>query len=105
MKPTHDEFAQLVIARLHETGMTGEISYDAEEFQIVVAGETRAILFLGNAYREYCSLSHEDRSKSLRRFVRGWLDAHKTTPEEYADVQARHPSRQCDPAAFSSRPA
>ena len=53
-KPSHDEFAQLVIARLRDTGMTGEISYDPEEFQIIVAGETQSILFLGNAYQEYC---------------------------------------------------
>jgi len=67
--------------------MTGEISYDAEDFQISVAGEIQSTLFLGNAYREYCSLSQEDRAKSLRRFVRGWLDAHKSTPEEYADIR------------------
>jgi uncharacterized protein YtpQ (UPF0354 family) len=82
-----DEFAQLVMARLRETGMAGEISYDAEEFQIVVEGETKSILFLGNAYQEYCSLSRADRPKSLRRFVRGWLDAHKSAPEEYADIR------------------
>ena len=50
-------------------------------------GETKSILFLGNAYQEYCSLSREDRPKSLRRFVRGWLDAHKPAPEEYADIR------------------
>lgn len=82
-----DEFAQLVMARLRDTGVLGEISYDPEEFQISVAGEIESILFLGNAYREYCSLSPDDRPKSLRRFVRGWLDAHKSTPEEYADVR------------------
>jgi len=82
-----DEFAKLVMARLRETGMTGEISYDADEFQVSVAGEKQSTLFLGNAYEEYCSLSHEDRPKSLRRFVRGWLDAHKSTPEEYADIK------------------
>jgi len=82
-----DEFAQLVMTRLRETGMTGEIAYDAEEFQISVAGKITATLFLGNAYREYCSLAHEDRPKSLRRYVRGWLDAHKPTPDEYADIR------------------
>ena len=52
-----------------------------------MAGEIKSTLFLGNAYREYCSLSPEDRPNSLRRFVRGWLDAHKPTPEEYADIR------------------
>ncbi len=86
-EPAKDEFAQLVIARLRETGLTGEISYDAEEFEISVAGEIRSTLYLGNAYQEYCSFSQEDRPHSLRRFVRGWLDAHKPTPDEYADVR------------------
>ena len=86
-RPGQDEFAQLVIARLRETGMVGEISYDRDEFQIVVAGEKQSTLFLNNAYQEYCSLSHDDRPKSLRRFVRGWLDAHKPTPDEFADIQ------------------
>ena len=85
--PSHDEFAQLVIARLRETGMTGEISYDADEFQIVVAGEIKSIIFLGNAYREYRSCSNKHRPNSLQRFVRGWLDAHKPAPEEYADIK------------------
>ena len=75
------------MARLRETGMTGEISYDPEEFQISVAGKITSTLFLGNAYREYSSLAPEDRSNSLRRFVRGWLDAHKPTPDEYADIR------------------
>ncbi len=85
--PSHDEFAQLVIARLRQTGMSGEISYDPEEFEISVAGEIKSILFLGNAYREYCSCSNKHRPNSLQRFVRGWLDAHKPAPDEYADIQ------------------
>src|SRR5208282_2800690 len=85
--PSFDEFAQLVIARLRETGVTGEISYDPEEFEISVAGEIKSVLYLGNAYRDYCSCSDKDRPESLRRFVRSWLDAHKPAPEEYADIQ------------------
>jgi uncharacterized protein YtpQ (UPF0354 family) len=84
---SQDEFAQLVIARLRETGIAGEIAYDPEEFQIQVTGETQSTLFLNNAYQEYCSISPENRHKALRRFVRGWLDAHKPAPEEYADIQ------------------
>jgi hypothetical protein len=37
--PSKDEFAQLVIARIRETGVSDDISYDAEEFEISVAGE------------------------------------------------------------------
>ena len=82
-----NDFAQLVMARLRETGVSGEISYDADEFQVTVEGETKSILYLGNAYREYCSLSRKNRPNSLRRFVRGWLDAHKPAPDEYADIK------------------
>jgi hypothetical protein len=74
--PSRDESAQLVTARLRETGMTGELSYDPEEFQIVTAGDIKSILFLGNVYGEYCSCSNKHRLNSLQRFVRGWLDAH-----------------------------
>ena len=85
--PKHDEFAQLVIQRLREVGASGEISYDAEDFQITVGGETTSTLFLNNVYREYCALSEESRPQVLRRFVRAWLQAHKPSPEEYADIQ------------------
>ncbi len=85
--PKHDEFAKLVTERLREVGVSEEISYDAEEFQITVGGETKSILFLGNAYREYGSLSEKGRPQVLRRFVRAWLQAHKPSPEEYADIQ------------------
>jgi hypothetical protein len=83
-----DAFAQLVIARLQELGVSGDVSYDPDEFQITAGGEeTKSILFLGNAYKEYRTLSEENRPQALRRFVRGWLQAHKPTPEEYADIQ------------------
>ncbi len=52
-----------------------------------MAGEIKSTLYLGNAYQEYCSFSQEDRPHSLRRFVRGWLDAHKPPPDEYADIR------------------
>ena len=82
-----DAFAQLMITRLREVGVTGEISYDPEEFQVSVAGDKESILFLDNAYQEYCTISSEHRQKALRRFVRGWLQAHKPAPEEYADIR------------------
>jgi hypothetical protein len=88
--PSQEQFANLVMDRLREARLPGEISYDPDEFQISVAlgeNEPRAVLFLSNGYREYCSVSEGDRPQVLRRFVRGWLDARKETPEEFADVQ------------------
>lgn len=86
-QPSQDDFAKVVIARLREVGVTGEISYDPDEFQISVAGEKETTLFLHNTYREYSTVSSEDRPQVLRRFVRAWLQAHKSPPEEYADIQ------------------
>ena len=78
---------KLVIDRLREAGVTDEISYDPEEFRLTVAGEKESILFLHNAYQEYCTISEENRPKAMRRFVRGWLQAHEPPPEEYADIR------------------
>jgi uncharacterized protein YtpQ (UPF0354 family) len=80
-------FAQFVIERLREVGVTSPIEYDAEQFQLQVEGEKGSVLFLNNAYREYCSLSVEHRAQAVRRFVRGWLQANKPAPEEYEDIQ------------------
>jgi uncharacterized protein YtpQ (UPF0354 family) len=85
--PSKDAFAQLVMDRLRETGLADEIVYDPEEFQLSFEGEKQSVLFLENTYREYCTLSVEDRDHSIRRFVRGWLQAHKSPPEEYADIR------------------
>ncbi len=82
-----DAFAQFVIDRLREVGVTNPIDYDAEQFQLQVEGEKGSVLFLNNAYREYCSLAVESREQAVRRFVRGWLQANKPAPEEYDDIQ------------------
>jgi hypothetical protein len=84
---TQDEFAKLVIDRLREAGVTDEISYDPQQFQVSVAGEKESVLFLHNSYWEYCTVSAEHRPQALRRAVRGWLQAHKPPPEEYADIR------------------
>jgi uncharacterized protein YtpQ (UPF0354 family) len=83
-----DTFAQFVIDRLREVGVTSPIDYDGEQFQLEIAGESEkaSILFLNNAYREYCSLPAEHRAQAVHRFVRGWLQANKPAPEEYDDI-------------------
>ena len=100
-----DEFAQLVIARLREAGVTGEISYDPEEFEISVAGKVASILFLGNAYREYLllfqkappQLSFNDSCGA------GWMP----TSQYRRSMPTFSPtfSRRCGPAASLSQPA
>ena len=85
-QPSQDEFAKAVMDRLQEVGVS-EISCNAEGFQIAVGGEKKSLLFLNNAYREYCTVSEEHRPQVVRRFVRAWLQAHKSPPEEYADIR------------------
>ncbi len=80
-------FARLVIDRLREVGVTSPIDYDAEEFQLHIQGDKESILFMNNAYREYCSLPADHRFQAVRRFVRGWLQANRPAPEEYADIR------------------
>jgi uncharacterized protein YtpQ (UPF0354 family) len=86
-QPSQDEFAKAVMDRLREVSVSGEISYDAEEFQIAVGGEKKSLFFLHNAYREYCTVTEEHRPQVVRRLVRAWLQAHKSPPEEYADIR------------------
>jgi uncharacterized protein YtpQ (UPF0354 family) len=80
-------FAQFVIDRLREVGVTNAIDYDAEQFQLEIEGKKGSVLFLNNAYREYCSLPVEHRAQAVQRFVRGWLQANKPAPEEYEDIK------------------
>src|SRR5271170_3298467 len=81
-----DAFAEHVTQRLREVGVTNPINYDSEEFQLQIEGDKGSVLFLNNAYREYCSLPPDHRHQAVRRFVRGWLQANKPAPEEYADI-------------------
>ena len=89
--PSQKEFASLVVDRLREAGVPGDIVYDPDKFQVTVASEGNgktAVLHLGNGYRDYCSISEEDRPEALRRYLGAILDAYKTTPEDFADVQS-----------------
>ena len=99
-----DEFAQLVMARLRETGMTGEIAYDPEEFQISVAGKITSTLFLGNAYREYSSLAPEETAPIPSDDSCGAGLTPTSRRPTNTPTFGPTSSRQCDPATSSSRP-
>jgi len=71
--PSQDDFAKSVMDGLRRAGVTNEISYDPEQFQISVEGEKNSVLFLNNGYHEYCFVVEEDRPHVLRRYVRGWM--------------------------------
>ncbi len=55
---TKDNFAKLVIDRIRQAGEKGNAVYETEEFRLRGEGERGAIIFLANAYREYCAASH-----------------------------------------------
>src|SRR5205809_791552 len=68
--PSKDAFAQLATDALRSAGVSGEIKYIAEKFQLVIGGKGELVryAFLGNAYEEYCHLPLEARPRVLARF-------------------------------------
>ena len=101
---SQDAFARLVIERLREVGVTGEISYDSEEFQVTVAGEKESVLFLNNAYQEYCAAR---RSNATRPCGGSCGAGCRPTSRRPRNMPTFSPTscRQCARAASSSRPA
>lgn len=53
--PSKDKFAKLLVDAMHKAGETRAIAYDRGEFRLHTEAEKGSIVFLGNAYQEYCS--------------------------------------------------
>ena len=51
--PSKDSFARMLMDGIRGAGETGGIDYDEGEFRLV--SQEGPMLFLGNAYHEYCS--------------------------------------------------
>ena len=85
--PTKDEFAKLVMDRIHQVGETGDITYDPEEDRIRGEGERAMVIFLGNAYTEYCGAAEDHREGILKHWVRNWFSALRDLPEDFEDVK------------------
>ena len=85
--PTKDEFAKLLIDRIHQAGETGNIIYEPEEDRIRGEGEKGVIVFLPNAYQEYCGASEAAREQILKHWVRNWFSCHRGMPEEFEDIK------------------
>jgi hypothetical protein len=69
--PDRNSFAALARKHLETHGETRPISYDEARFQLVVGDPSGAmnILWLGNAYEEYCALPRGRRDSVLSRYV------------------------------------
>ena len=86
-EPNKDDFAQLMIDRIQQTGEKGRIAYHPEEFRLRGEGERSAALMLGNAYKEYCAAEGENRERVIRHWVRNWFSLLRDMPEDFEDVK------------------
>ncbi len=82
-----DDFAQLMIDRIHQAGEKGFIAYQPEEFRLRGEGVRSAALMLGNAYKEYCGADEEIRERVIRLWVRNWFSLLRDMPEDFEDVR------------------
>ena len=71
--PTQDKFAQWVTDGIRKAGETADIVYDRERFCLSQGGKDGTVLFLANAYNEYCSAPEPIRPKVLQKYVRSWF--------------------------------
>ena len=85
--PGKEEFAEFMRAMLVGAGETGEIVFDAEEFQLRVEGEAAHYSNLGNLYAEYLKAEEELRARLVRNYVRSWFAHLKDVPEDFEDCQ------------------
>ncbi len=86
-QPTKDEFAKLITDRIRAAGEKGNIVYEAEEFRLQGEGERAGVIFLINAYKEYCAAPADARERVIKTWVRNWFGVSKKMPEDFADVK------------------
>ena len=85
-----DEFGQTIADRIREAGEPGRVSYDSEDFHIVIEDDSEEVLSqynLENVYREYCDRPATERDGFLTRIVQVGLVRHKAIPEDFADAK------------------
>ncbi len=85
--PTKDEFAELLMNRIHQTGEKGKLIYEPEEFCLRAEGDKLAVMSLDNAYKNYCAVDADSRERVVKNWVRTWFRAPRQMPEEFEDVK------------------
>jgi uncharacterized protein YtpQ (UPF0354 family) len=85
-EPTQDTFAQWVSDGIRKAGATCEIVYDPERFSLSQADKDGTVMFLANAYQEYCSAAESIRPRIIQRFVRSWFIGAIALPESFEDL-------------------
>ena len=84
--PTQDTFAEWVTDGIRKAGATADIVYDPERFCLSQADKDGTVLFLANAYNEYCSAPEPQRPQVLQKYVRSWFVGTITLPETFDDL-------------------
>ena len=86
-----DNFAKIVTDGIRKAGATADIVYDRERFCLSQGDKDGPMLFLANAYDEYCSAPEPMRSQILQKYVRTWF---------WGQSNCRKPSTTCIPTCF-----
>ena len=84
--PTQDTFAEWVMDGIRKAGATAAIVYDRERFCLSEGGKDGTVLFLANAYNEYCSAPEPIRPTVLQKYVRSWFIGAMTLPDSFDDL-------------------
>lgn len=85
--PSKDKFAKMVLAGIRRSGETRKVTYDRDQYRLVVEGKEGEMAYLGNAYQEYCAVPKDLRPEILRKYVRTWFSRAKEPPACYEDVR------------------
>lgn len=84
--PSQNQFARMVMARLRRGGISGALTYNAEEFAI--RHDKHGVMFLHNAYAEYGRVSRSQQRTVLDRLVILWSTTQHDLPEDFNDVRS-----------------
>ncbi len=76
--PTKDDFAKLLMDRIHQAGEVGKILYEPDGFRLRGEAERVGVIFLTNAYTEYCAADDDGRERVLKQWVALWPQAAMT---------------------------
>lgn len=87
--PDRDKFAQIVAQALKGMGEARPLQYDAEAFTLSPEGEDSHIMFLGNAYQEYCSAPRSQRQAALQRFLAAWAQVNVEMPKSFDEARPK----------------
>jgi hypothetical protein len=85
--PSKEKFAHLLAKAIRQAGETTTLEYDAEQASLKTASGPSNVLYLNNAYAEYCAAPRSNRPAILQRFVRVWFSYRKDTPDAFVDAR------------------